>query len=166
MQSKPVIYREEGLDSIPTVAFKNKSIQIIDLSPALMTIPPGNYIVRPSFPHRIRVLPENICELKKLKTLNLTGQNIIKFNDCLYDLPKLEYIDLSYNDKFDLPDLWKNVNRLKVLKTINLFGIDAAIKDSSIVRSKIDTGKIRIIITQPDFQNWINQNSGKNKSSD
>lgn len=66
----------------------------------------------------LKELPDNICKLKKLKVLNISGgRQLTHLPDCINELVNLEQINLWRNNLTTLPN---TIVELKKLKQINL----------------------------------------------
>jgi Leucine-rich repeat (LRR) protein len=68
---------------------------------------------------KIRVLPDLVWKLTKLKSLNLMRNQLVNLSDSIGTLVDLEYLYLSYNKLISLPESINNLNNLKYLEIMN-----------------------------------------------
>lgn len=155
-KSNSVTYYETAdLTEIPDSIFKNKKLKVLDFAPGWVMINGASYDVQTSVNHRIKVVPETICQLSKLEVLNLANNDVKNLPDCFYNLKKVKELDLSYNESFAIDTFLSKVNQLKGLKKLNLFGIPAVAKDTNLVRSKITLKNVALILTEHDLLNNV-----------
>lgn len=100
-QVKSLSFRNMGLNMIPVDLSRFPKLEHLDLS--------GN---------QFSVLPEQLCQLKKLKSINLSSNFRLNWSKSLLvllDCPKLESINMSYNGLEELPAELLHFDKLKKL---------------------------------------------------
>ncbi len=60
----------------------------------------------------------NVVKEKKIKLLNLSGENLLQIPDEVFELENLEVLNLSYNQLEDIPDQITNLHKLTSLHLI------------------------------------------------
>lgn len=101
-QVKSLSFRNMGLNVIPVDLTRFPKLEHLDLS--------GN---------EFSILPEQLCALKKLKSINLSSNFRLNWSKSLLvllDCPKLETLNMSYNGLDALPAELLHFDKLKKLE--------------------------------------------------
>ncbi len=138
------------ISAIPDSVLQNKGITKIILSPGWIMEGP---LSGPDAPARnnITVLPDGICQLKKLTVLYLAMNDIKELPACFDELQHLEMLDLSYNPSFNIRTALPILLRLKRLKDLNLYGIKSVVELEPMIRKELEKRKISMILTREDM---------------
>lgn len=140
----------QHLTEIPDSVLQNAEITYLDLGSTAVTFYPPLSAQADSNSNSISILPEQIGNLTKLRTLVLNTNKLTSLPNSISRLVNLEVLDLSINRDLDIVqqlDKLKNLPKLKVLKIV-----DVKMKKSEAekVKSAFRTD-IKIVMTIPEY---------------
>jgi Leucine-rich repeat (LRR) protein len=151
-KTKDVKFNYTGLQlqKIPDSVLNNVNITELNFSPGYALISPlGNYEAENA--NHLVHLPDGICNLKRLKVLDLSFNEITELPDCFHKLKTLQRLDLSFNYNLNFNNALNQLINLKNLKYLNLYGIPAAMKDSIRIR-QLFGNRVNLILTTQDME--------------
>lgn len=143
--------QHEFLTAIPDSILQDKTITKIILSPSWIIEGPITSVAETPGKNNLTELPGEICNLERLRVLDLCMNDIKELPYCFDQLQNLEELDLSYNLSFDIRTALPVILRLKKLKKINLYGIKAVAENENKIRDNLNERKIEMILTKADM---------------
>ena len=127
-QNKNLDLSNQGLTSIPSYVFNQINLEELNVS--------NNYLTG--------AIQSQIGQLKNLKVLNASHNQMTGVPAEVGQLKNLQVLDLSYNQLTGLPN---ELGNLKNLKTLNLSGNSYSQQDLSGIRAKLPS-TVNIIVGQ------------------
>lgn len=101
-------FRNCGLSAIPSELFENPDIVFLDF---------GNDLgLDEKYQNRIKEIPDEIGQIKRLAKLNLENNCVSKISDELANLNRLKYLNLENNNLTKLPEKVASMEQLNVLE--------------------------------------------------
>jgi hypothetical protein len=147
------VYRGQGLRQFPDSIVKKADATIVSFAPSWAMVDVyGGYDVPDS--NNIAIIPDDIDRLKHLRVLNLAFNDVQTLPSSFHKLDRLEELDLSFNEKLNVWQAMQEIRQLKSLKKLNLYGILAAVRDSTRIRAECGK-RVAVIVTKHDYNAMI-----------
>ncbi|RYZ87668.1 MAG: hypothetical protein EOP04_11155 [Proteobacteria bacterium] len=116
----------QKLKVVPDSVFRHKELQTLLLGNTFTIYPPLSALGKDRFTEEthntIRLIQEDIEQLKHLKTLSLSGNDLRSLPKALSTLSELDTLDLFYNSNLDITKELITLKKMTHLKYLGLIG--------------------------------------------
>ncbi len=141
-QTRPsaIDLNDRRLKQIPDSVFDNPDLEFLDLGSSIKLKPlaAGTAVSLDSNANHLSFLPEKIGNLKNLKALILSGNNLIQLPASFIELINLETLDLTANPDFDVLKELDKIRQLPSLTQLLIAGVKMNAPDSFFIKRALE----------------------------
>jgi Leucine-rich repeat (LRR) protein len=140
----------QHLTEIPDSVFQNREITYLNLGSSNVTFYPPLSALTDGNSNSISVLPEQIGNLTKLKTLILNTNKLTSLPNSITKLNNLEVLDLSINKDLDIVQQLDKLKKLPKLRILKIVDVKMTRDEVAIVKSSFHADT-KVIMSIPEY---------------
>ena len=128
-------YRKSGLTSFPDSVCRMRSLENLYLGPKSVTVyPPLSAVIKGQ--NQIKLVPDCLCELERLKRIDLSASGIHQLPNCLGKLTNLSYLNVALNPNFSVSDFLPILLDMVSLEELGIGGTRYTSTDSVALKKR------------------------------